>query len=296
MDKLHIKIPLILIALIQALTLFSCAKSDKEPALTTLPPVVTEGLPEKEKVTSNIKNGGFTVTVYETYAEIVAYEGEDEELVIPDSFLGIPVKKVGEYAFYLCKKLKKVTLPEALIEIDNNAFEGCEALSEVIVGDRLEVIGMSAFRDSGLEKIELPDTVAVIEKYSFYRTKLTTFKVPASVSLLGKYAFYGCKLLESVVFTPRLSTLGEYCFHDCTALKEMVIPETITKIGDYCFRGCSNLEKLFIPKRTELGENVFLSCNALTIYTPKGSKAEAMAKKWHYSYKSCSTPDKMTEN
>ena len=45
---------------------------------------------------------------------------------IPDGVLSI-----GEYAFQVCKKLTKVVLPLSVTQIDAEAFEGCEALSDI---------------------------------------------------------------------------------------------------------------------------------------------------------------------
>lgn len=296
MDKIYIKIIVIALAALQAMFLFSCGGGEGEEKTTTLPPITTVGVPEDEDITTlALKADGFTVNVYETYSEIVAYEGEATELVIPDAFLGKTVKLICEYAFFSNQKLTKVTLPSDLIKIDNSAFEACSSLNEVVAGDKLEIIDSSAFKDSALAKINLPSTVCTIERYAFYRTKLTSFSVPKSVSVIGKYAFYGCTELKDVTFCPRLQALNEYAFHECTALEEIVITDGITKIGDYCFRDCTALKKIFIPKNTDIGENVFLGCKELTIYSPKGSKAISTAKKWYYNYEICPSAEKMTE-
>lgn len=272
-----------------------CENGGKAEEGSELPPVSTVGIPEDEKVTSTLKSDGFTVNVYSTYAEIVTYEGEGSYITVPEAFMGIPVKVIGAYAFYENEKIEKVTLPSGLILIGESAFQECSALKEVVVGECLEKIAQNAFRDSALEIIDLPDTVVTIERYSFYRTDLTSFTVPSGVSNLGKYAFSGCQKLGSVTLCQRLSRISEYAFHNCVSLKEIVITDNVEHIGDYCFRGCTSLEKIFIPKNTSLGENVFLSCAELTIFSPKGSKSEAAAEKNGYKHENCPSAKEMTE-
>lgn len=267
-------------------------RADKEGEL---PPMITVGIPEGESVTSTLKSGGFTVKVYSTYAEIVTYEGEDSDITIPDAFMGIPVKVIGAYAFYENEKTEKVTLPSGLIVIGESAFQECSALKEIITGEHLERIEQNAFRDSSLEKIDLPDTVVTIERYSFYGTNLTSFTVPAGVSSIGKYAFSGCERLEAVTLCKRLTRISEYVFYNCASLKEIVITDNVEYIGDYAFRGCISLERIFVPKNTSLGENVFLGCPSVTVFSPKGSKAQAAADKNGHNYKNCPSAKEMTE-
>lgn len=294
---MRIFIKILSLILISALILAFAVgcKNEREDEGEELPPVTTVGIPENEEVTSTLKSGGFTVNVYSTYSEIVTYEGEATDITVPDAFMGIPVKVIGAYAFYKNEKTEKVTLPSGLIVIGESAFQECSALNEVITGEHLEKIEQNAFRDSALEKIDLPDTVVTIERYSFYGTNLTSFTVPAGVSNIGKYALSGCERLEAVTLCKRLTRISEYVFYNCVSLKEIVITDNVEYIGDYAFRGCTSLEKIFIPKNTSLGENVLLGCPSVTIFSPKGSKAEATAKKNGYKHKNCSSAKEMTE-
>ncbi len=279
------------LAAVFVLALASCSYSDKPEKL---PPVTTTELPDNESLMSSLNKDGLKINIYETYAEIAEYDGEASELVIDDAYMGFNVKKIAEYAFFGNEHLEKVTLPSELLMIDISAFQECTKLREVVAGDKLEIIESSAFRDTPLQKINLPDTVSVIERYAFYRTKLEELTLPSSLSTVGKYAFYGCEELKSVKLCPRLERLGEYAFGSCRSLEEIVITPRVVSLGDYCFTTCTSLKKIFIPKNAELGENVFLGCSALTVYSPKGSKAESAASKYGYAFKACSAADKMS--
>ncbi len=288
MSKKIISILLILICLI---SLISCSENEKKP--DELPPVVTEGIPEREKVTSEFESGGFSIKVYESYSEIVEYKGKDTEVTVPDAFMGIPVKVIGEYAFFENETLAKIILPDSIIVIGKGAFQDCKKLTEAVLGNKVEVISHGAFRDSALEKINVPDSVATIERYAFYRTHITEMVLPANLSVVGKYAFYGCEKLTSVTLCPRLSNISEYAFSACTSLKKVVITDRVERIGDFCFAECTSLEKIFIPKKTVIGENAFLSCESVTLYSPSKSHAESTAKQYGYSFKECASANKM---
>ena len=273
--------------------LFGCATGDGEAVITTLPPVSTVGIPEEE-VTQSINTGSFTVNIYSSYAEIAGYVGENEtEVVIPSSVLGIPVKVVGEYAFYGNETVTKVTLPSSLLVIDRFAFEECKALNEVVAQEGLEVIDQAAFRNSTLKIFSIPSTVVTIGKQAFYRTNLTEAVIPDGVSLIPSFAFYGCELLTTLTIGKRVSVIDEKAFHNCKSLKLTALPENVARLGDYVFMNCTSLGNLFIPKTTAVGENAFLGCNKLVIYTPKGAKAITAAKKYGYEYVECKSAELM---
>ena len=259
----------------------ACAKDTIE----RLPDVVTQGIPENEKVRNTIVSEGFTIDIHITYAEIVSYSGKAASVILPESATGVPIKLIGEGAFQNNKTLKKVTLPSATLTIGRYAFEGCSALTEVIFNDGLETISDYAFRNSGLTTFSLPDSLASIGSYSFYNTKIEVLDIPESVSRLKKFAFYGCKNLKSISFCPRLYEIGENVFYNCTALTEIVLPKTVTKIGNYAFSSCSSLVKVVIPAETEtIGVGVFMNCPELTIYGPAGSAAEKHAGHNNYTF------------
>jgi hypothetical protein len=285
------KIITLFLALTLALGLISCNEPEKKQE--ELPPVVTVGLPENEKLTTSYEADGFVVNLYESYSEIAEYRGKETVVTVPDAFMGLSVKSIYEYAFFGNEAITKVTLPDSVIVIGKSAFQDCTALTEVVLGNGLEVISQAAFRDSALEKINLPDSVAEMGRYAFYRTRIAEIKLPSSLSTVPKYAFYGCERLTKIEFCPRVEWISEYAFSSCTALTSVVITDRVELISDYAFSECKALAKIFIPKKTALGENPFHNSDKLTIYSPSGSKAESNAKKYGYSFKECASMSKM---
>ncbi len=67
----------------------------------------------------------------------------DAEFTVPES-----VVEIGGYAFYNCKNLITVIVPEgSLTSIDSNAFRGCSSLTSIILPVELKTIGTYAFAD-----------------------------------------------------------------------------------------------------------------------------------------------------
>lgn len=73
------------------------------------------------------------------------------ELVIPVTIEGCPVVRIAPWAFALCDKLTKVTIPDSVIAIDANAFYGCDGLIDVYYDGNMaptDVIAMGENNDA----------------------------------------------------------------------------------------------------------------------------------------------------
>ncbi len=54
------------------------------------------------------------------------------------------LEEIGEYAFYHCKSLQHIVIPNAIKMIKDWAFYNCTGLTTVTLGDGLEEIGFEA--------------------------------------------------------------------------------------------------------------------------------------------------------
>jgi len=72
---------------------------------------------------------------YKVVGETVAVIGCDKnasgELVIPSSYQGKPVTKIGESAFWGCSSLTSVTIGDSVTSIGSNAFAYCSSLESI---------------------------------------------------------------------------------------------------------------------------------------------------------------------
>ena len=62
------------------------------------------------------------------------------EVNIPDG-----VKLIGDYAFAECPWIRAVRLPESIEELENSVFYGCERLESFYIPKDIEYIGISVF-------------------------------------------------------------------------------------------------------------------------------------------------------
>jgi hypothetical protein len=81
---------------------------------------------------------------------------------IPDN-----VMNLGKYVFSQCSNLNDVTLGSGLNDIEDFTFYNCTNLKNINVPDNISNIGVSAFEESGLRKIEIPNSVKTIEENAF---------------------------------------------------------------------------------------------------------------------------------
>lgn len=199
---------------------------------------------------------------------------------------------VGGYMY-----LKKVVLPESLTElrsfafscnvymdyaeiggnvkeISENAFAWCPDLSTVKMHEGIEIIGESAFFNTGINSIEIPDSVTFIDNKAFYLTANTyNISLGSSVQNIGESAFQLCTdTLSSIVIPENVESIGSQAI-GYWAKYEDSIPE---KINNFVIYGNSNTEaqeyannESFIfetsaPKLTEYHD----SATGITVYVP----------------------------
>ena len=64
---------------------------------------------------------------------------------------------IGSYAFYGCKSLQQITVPDGIKEIKRNTFSKCTNLHTVVLADSVTYIGQNAFEGcESLAKIVVP--------------------------------------------------------------------------------------------------------------------------------------------
>ena len=190
--------------------------------------------------------------------------------------------------FTSCPKLKTVTFAEnsQLKLIGNGAFSGCAALKEISIPANVEIIGMSAFQGSALEKVTFAEGSKLKEIMGgafAYCTSLTSIELPEGLNVIGgedkeNYiddgAFAGCTALSSVELKEGLISIGDYAFSGCP-LKEVAFPASLEYIGDDSFSNggrSTDLEKVTFAEGSnlkEIGEYAFQNTSLTSIELPQ---------------------------
>ena len=134
-----------------------------------------------EKIIKGIKYSLDEQTM--TAAVIAKRNGYEGDIIIPETVVSnrasYLVTSIGKNAFFDCKSLTFITLPDSIKSIGFGAFMSCESLS----------------------KITLPESVKSIEGYAFYRCEsLTEITIPSSVKSLGHDVFSHCISLKTITY------------------------------------------------------------------------------------------------
>ena len=203
---------------------------------------------------------------------------------------------VFEYTGEGCEVPQDVTIVRfhpSVVEVEDDAFDRCYSLREVVFNDGLQKIGIGAFRYcKSLSSITLPSTVVEVENHAFRYcsdlrkvvfneglqkigsyafskcTSLSCIKLPSTVTEIDEWAFSGCSNLNEVVLNEGLQKIGGYAFCYCTSLSSITIPSTVTEIGISAFYNCINLREVIwhgVPR--EMGKNAFYGCSSLERFT-----------------------------
>lgn len=100
------------------------------------------------------------------------------------------VTEIGNYAFYDCKDLTSVTIPNSVTSIGKSAFRICSGLTSVTIPNSVTSIGTRIF---------------------YYCEGLASVTLPSSLSSIGDEVFYGCHLKELLVpKTIRCSGMSQF--------------------------------------------------------------------------------------
>ncbi len=184
---------------------------------------ITNAISDTDEVLSEGTYGLMTYEIRldengEKYASITDCDDTiSGDVTIPSMLEGVPVK-----------------------EIDNGAFNYCEAIDSVVFPDTLEYIRWGAFYQAHyLGAVHIPSSVRIIEPNAFYAcyiteitidygleslsgldyNSFTEIELPASVSYVSD-AFYSCGYLEKlVVYNPDC----EFVMHDLSLYDHVVI-------------------------------------------------------------------------
>ena len=151
------------------------------------------------------------------------------------------VRIICNNAFFCCRSLTDIVIPDSVTSIGDGAFEGCRSLTEVVIPNSVTSIGDRAF--SGCRF-------------------LTEVVIPNSVTSIGDRTFLGCSSLTEVVIPDRVTNIGKGAFANCCSLAEVVIPNSVTTIGGFAFMKCKSLAEVVIPNSVVcINSNSFIGWN-----------------------------------
>ena len=227
----------------------------------------------------------YTLSSTEDYYSVEAINtAVSGRVVVPDTYEGLPVKKIEADAFKLCSKLESLVISKYIDEVSVVAFRGTSKFLRIEVVEENEtyssingllyskdktklmivpkgltgefnipegtlIVGASSLVDcTELTKVTIPNSVTEIERYAFqYCSKLEEVEIGTGVTSIGFSAFENLKSITSITVPGNVKYVSDCAFMNCTSLKELIFEEGVEYIEDYIFYGSDNLETLSIP-------------------------------------------------
>ena len=142
------------------------------------------------------------------------------ELIIPDTVTDIP-----DYTFYGCDSITKITLPDLVVEIGLNAFNG-----------------------TGYYKNEenWEDGVLYCGKHVLdAKENITECVIKEGTLTIADFAFSGCEKLKSVVVADSVKCIGHAAFSWCYSLESVRIGKSVEIFDDQAFFDCRGIQKVY---------------------------------------------------
>ena len=172
--------------------------------------------------------------------EITDCDDSATSIDIPSAIDGKSVTSIGNNAFYSCKNLVNVTIPDSITSIGNNAFEYCASLKSVLIPGSVTSIGNAAFnRCESLMNIE------VIKNNSNYFSQDGVLFDKNKTKLI-QYPIGNKRIAYDI--PNGVKSFGDCAFDSCSTLKNITIPDSVTSIGWGVFSGSESLTNIDVSE------------------------------------------------
>lgn len=176
------------------------------------------------------------------------------------------ITKLNDNLFKENRTITKVTLPEGLEEIGENAFYYTTALENINIPNSLKIIKSQAFKNSNIQALSFGENITMIGNNAFdscLNLVTVEFNVNAPITDIQENTFRNCDSLETISLPTALVQIKDEAFYQCYNLQEIVLPENLQQIGTGAFYSCTNLSTIQInsTKLNFIGPKVFWGTN-----------------------------------
>ncbi len=177
--------------------------------------------------------------------------GYSGTVTIPEEVKGYKVISIGNGAFYNCRKLNNIIIPNTIDSIKFCAFSYCESLESLYIPASVDFVNFSISHHTiSLEKIVVDAANPTYDSRNDCNAVITTSK---------NDLIFGCK---KTVIPTDVKRIGGIAFGGCEGLTSLFIPANVSYVHGQAFGDCSNLTKIVVdPQNTSLDSRD--DCNAI---------------------------------
>lgn len=188
------------------------------------------------------------------------------------------VKRIGDYCFYKCNKIKKITIPTSVEFIGNHAFSNIE-IDKLIIPNSVKAIGESCFESAVIrESLKMSSQIDKFPSRCFYKSNINTFSYNFStVQELSDSAISNIEkdIIPEIVSLRNLRYLGNNSLNYCNETRLFELFSTLQNIDGNAFDNCHDKMVIrffsYCPIKVEKNAFNSVSDNA-TLVVPKGTK------------------------
>ncbi len=182
------------------------------------------------------------------------------------------VTNICSFAFFGCKNLTSVTIPEGVTSIGSYAFNACNLTSMEIPASvtaigTLDASALGAGRNltgyfvdekntayTSVDGILFSKDGTVLVAYPQGKND-TSYSIPESVTCIASDAFGGSRL-TSVTIPESVTSIRLGAFFRCNGLTSITIPKSVVSIGDLALADCANLSNIYADEENTVYTSV----------------------------------------
>ncbi|MBD5530965.1 MAG: leucine-rich repeat protein [Lachnospiraceae bacterium] len=196
------------------------------------------------------------------------------------------VKYLPDRAFESCENLRLVVLGEAMEDVGTAPFTGCRNLTSVGGNSKYPCDNGIIYEknDTGLTIVEcLPARGSAVGSPSVNAT--TDPNLP-NVTQINEGAFENCAYVRNVDFTTatKLTQIPKSCFKGAERLTTVLLPESVNKIWEEAFADTKYLSVTIPAVEVDIADDAFENTESVTLRSYKNSTVERYANRKDHDF------------
>ena len=230
-----------------------------------------------ETAFNNNKMAGMTVLAGNPYfAHLASTQGTVTYTMLTNKektkIIAAPGAKPTQFSSSGTTYLTSITIPDQITEIGDYAFYGNPTLTTVNFHAGITRIGMGAFYESQLTRVNIPNPDCEIGNSCFSNSQVSSVTLPQGMKKLGRHVFFYCLNLTSLTLPEGMEEIGLMCFSSCN-LTSVNLPSTMVKL-DSCALQSNPFTSINLKNVKYVGRQAFSMCSNLTSVTSNGKLEE----------------------